>query len=80
MLSIHKIGNTVNERRLKIVGLSTDEKPLKKIDGVEITNGSILLEMDTSNIFIYDKENHRWLETDKESTKDSESDDGFIEL
>lgn len=51
----------MNERILELVGLSTDTKPLKNIDGVEITNGSSFLEMDTSNLFLYDEENHRWL-------------------
>lgn len=62
MLSIEKIGGVMNERILELVGLSTDTKPLKKIDGVEITNGSTFMEMDTCSVFMYDEENHRWLE------------------
>ena len=62
MLSIEKIGDVVNEKILELVGLSTDTKPLKKIDGVAITNGSTFMEMDTCNIFMYDEENHRWLQ------------------
>lgn len=51
----------MNERILEIVGLSTDTKPIKNISGVEITNGSTFMEMDTCNVYMYDEENHRWL-------------------
>lgn len=37
--------------------LSTDDKPT---EGVE--NGTVLLEMDTSKMFVYDKENAQWRE------------------
>lgn len=36
------------------VCLSTDDKPSKA------TNGSILIEMDTKDIYIYDAENAEW--------------------
>lgn len=36
--------------------LSTDTKP---IEGVK--NGRCILEMDTRKVFIFDKENERWL-------------------
>lgn len=62
MISIQKIGNVTNERIVELVGLSTDEKPIDVIDGVKIFNGSTFLEMDTSWVYIYDAENHRWLD------------------
>lgn len=37
--------------------LSTDEKPTENI-----ANGSILAEMDTSKIYMFDEENHVWKE------------------
>lgn len=38
-------------------GLSTDTKPT----GDEVPNGSTFLEMDTSEVYIYDKANTTWL-------------------
>lgn len=38
------------------VGLSTDTKPNN------LTNGAIFYEMDTKKTYMYDEENHRWLE------------------
>lgn len=37
-------------------GLSTDEKPT----GDDIENGAAFLEMDTSTLYLYDKENEQW--------------------
>lgn len=42
-------------------GLSTDTKP-SEIEGHEITNGCIFLEMDTGKIYFYDLENDTWHE------------------
>lgn len=61
MVTIQKIGKVQNEKVLELVGLSSDEKPTKIIDGVEITNGSTFLEMDTQVVFMYDEQYHRWL-------------------
>lgn len=41
-------------------GLSTDEKPLQ-IDTNIIENGSVFIEIDTQEVFIYDGENETWL-------------------
>jgi len=51
----------------EIRGLSTDTKPTKvngkiEIDGKEIPNGCIFIEIDTSKIYFYDKENNEWKE------------------
>lgn len=40
-------------------GLSTDTKPTE-MEGYEITNGCIFLEIDTGDIYIYDAENEEW--------------------
>lgn len=61
MVTIQKIGKVQNEKSLELVGLSSDEKPIKNIDGVEITNGSSFFEMDTQIAYMYDEQYHRWL-------------------
>ena len=40
----------------KIYGLSSDTKPTD-----QIANGSIYIEMDTSDVYFFDGENSRWL-------------------
>ena len=40
----------------KIYGLSSDTKPT-----YQIANGSIFIEMDTSDVYFFDEENSRWL-------------------
>ena len=50
----------INERCLDLRGLSTQRKPLKK-DLSALGNGSVFLEMDTAQLFMYDEENDRWL-------------------
>lgn len=39
------------------VGLSTDTKP---VDGVD--NGTVILEIDTGDVFFFDQENSQWNE------------------
>ena len=43
----------------ELYGLSTDEKPLTE------ENGSVFLEMDTSKVFIFDKDGGKWWEIKK---------------
>lgn len=52
----------VNRNVLSMVGLSDDEKPIKEIEGMTITNGSSLYCMDTKTIYIFDEENQKWHE------------------
>lgn len=40
-------------------GLSTDEKPM------HVCNGAVFVEMDTSNVYMFDKENQTWIKMDK---------------
>ena len=40
-------------------GLSTDTKP-EKMNGQDIENGSIFIEIDTGDIYFYDLENKQW--------------------
>lgn len=40
-------------------GLSTDDKP------TPLDNGAVFLEMDTGDVYLYDKENNEWLKLTK---------------
>ena len=42
-----------------IVGLSTDEKPTT-LGGKSVANGSTFVEMNTSDIYLYDQQNEEW--------------------
>ena len=42
-------------------GLSTDEKPTE-INGKNVDNGSVFIEIDTGKVFLYDLENTEWKE------------------
>lgn len=42
------------------VCLSNDAKPTKNSTGGKLANGSKLLEMDTSTLYIYDEKNNVW--------------------
>jgi len=58
---INRFNNT-----LEIYGLSTDAKPVEQVEfkgtTYAITDGSIFYEKDTTTLFMYDEENHQWLE------------------
>jgi hypothetical protein len=41
---------------IEMHGLSTDEKPVNK----SIPNGSVFVEMDTSDVYMFDEENEQW--------------------
>lgn len=47
---------------MELYGLSTDQKPIKKMGRIGIGNASTFYEMDTKKMFIYDEENHKWWE------------------
>ena len=54
-------------------GLSTDDKPTT-VNGGEIENGSVFLEIDTQDIYIYDKENSSWLNPSVDDQEDNQED------
>lgn len=68
MITLNNYGNNANRMDSFFWGLSTDAKPTKIFNesgsnaGVPIENGSILIEMDTKKVFIYDRENELWRE------------------
>ena len=45
----------------EFAGLSSDAKP-SVFEGAAVANGSTFLEMDTSSVFIYDKDGDTWRE------------------
>ena len=66
MISIYKIDNTKIKPAgdfimAELRGLSTDTKPTE-IDGKLIDNGSMFVEVDTGDIYLYDLENQEWNE------------------
>jgi hypothetical protein len=44
---------------LEVRGLSTDEKPVE-IENGTIENGSVFIEIDTGDVYIFDAENKEW--------------------
>lgn len=58
MISYSKAQNIgPTKRYVEGTCLSTDEKPVDNIG-----NGSVLLEMDTSKVYLFDEENSTWKE------------------
>ena len=51
-VTIGKIGQNTNSRILELYGKSSDIKPIDFIDGVQVINGSVLIEIDTGDSLI----------------------------
>lgn len=62
MITLNKYADKTNRAWLELYGLSTDEKPIRKFENTFIGNASTYYEMDTKKSYIYDEENHRWLD------------------
>lgn len=80
MVTLDKMdyGNTT---RLFLSGLSTDQKPTEKVEGVYLTQNSVFKEIDTSAIYLFDKENKRWVkQTSNNSGAGSEISGETIDL
>ena len=56
MITIKKDGSIYGITPSQMYGLSKDEKPL------DVGNASVFFEMDTGNVFMFDKENKQWRE------------------
>lgn len=65
MVTLQKIGTYTNTNILEISGLSTDEKPVKSINGLPIINGSIFDEIDTGIKYKYNEDSNNWVEQPK---------------
>ena len=66
MISIYQNSNVITNKEgefkgLEFRGLSTDTKPTQ-IDGKDIPNGTLFIEIDTGKVFLYDLENEEWKE------------------
>lgn len=61
-VTIGKIGQNTNSRILELYGKSSDIKPIDFIDGMQVINGSIFIEIDTGKGFLFDEQNKTWRE------------------
>lgn len=62
MVTLLKVGDECWAKQLEICGLSTDNKPINTINGIDIVNGSIFTEMDTKTVFMYSQSDSHWYE------------------
>ncbi len=67
MVTLQKIGDSMNRLVLELSGLSTDNKPIEYMSGTPITNGSVFEEIDTGVIYKYNESNKKWIEQPKSS-------------
>lgn len=66
MITIYKNKNLKStqfgeQSAYELRGLSTDDKP-STINGKNISNGTLFIEIDTGKVFLYDLENEEWKE------------------
>lgn len=62
MVTLTQYGNTISKNVLAIDGLSTDVKPIDRVENALIGNGSTFYEMDTKKCYKFDEENKTWHE------------------
>jgi hypothetical protein len=55
------ITNGQDYKKVSLVGLSTDTKPVETFDDAKIANGSTFYAMDTGDVFMYDAEHDTWI-------------------
>lgn len=63
---------------LELRGLSTDEKPTE-IENGTIENGSVFIEIDTQDVYIYDGENEEWLPTEETAAETTNENTKLLE-
>lgn len=56
MITLNKFGAAVDYPTHELYGLSTDNKP------TDVPNGSVLYEIDSGVIYVFDEENKEWYE------------------
>lgn len=61
MVTLQKVGNSMNREVLEITGLSTDDKPIDFVNLTYITNGSTFEEIDTGTIYKYNEDANEWV-------------------
>ena len=57
---------------LELRGLSTDEKPSDKIKEKNIDNGSVFIEIDTGDVYLFDLEGETWNNVTTPSSEESQ--------
>ena len=57
----NQTSTTGNDREIELRGISTDNKP-EVIDGRDIANGTVFIEIDTGKLYMFDAENKQWKE------------------
>jgi len=61
-ITMAKIGEHTNAPVLELRGLSSDIKPTDFVDGAQVINGSVFIEIDTGKGFLFDEQNKKWEE------------------
>lgn len=46
------------------IGLSTDDKPIDKINGITLKNGMYFYEMDTCDVYMFSETTREWIVQD----------------
>lgn len=62
MITINKIQDKFNTNPLFLFGLSSDEKPTDRFNGLKVVNGSEYTEVDTGKKYRFDESNTNWVE------------------
>lgn len=60
MVTLQKYGRSYNRNVLEIAGLSTDTKPIDKLENAHVVNGSVFIEIDTGKSYVFDETNKIW--------------------
>lgn len=63
MVTIYNVKKSEIREGLFLVelrGLSTDEKPLVLEEGGKVENGSVFIEIDTGDVYLFDEEGQSW--------------------
>jgi len=60
MVTLQKYGRSYNRNVLEIAGLSTDIKPIDKLENAHVVNGSVFIEIDTGKSYVFDEANKIW--------------------
>lgn len=60
METMSSYGASINRPLCEIAGLSTDTKPIEKVEGIRIQNGSKFREIDTGHTYLFDGESKTW--------------------
>ena len=62
MVTLNRVGGTDIERSSEFYGKSTDTKPTVDKNGQPLVNGSVFVEIDTSEVYFYDEATQTWLQ------------------